>query len=160
MMGLNQRSLLPVVLMIALAGCGESQKSAEAPPLKEAAKPVKLTAAEAKQLAADTMDYFKNRRAQFSDDAVMNDDALRATFLLSKEFREISARWPSMLDNDAESNKFGHCHHLMLTAQSYADAMNGYAFKDWPEKLAKERRKDFKKDWSGCEAELAGSKPD
>lgn len=152
MMGfrLNKQSLLPVVLMIALAGCGES-------------KQVKLTATEAKQLASDTMAYFTARRAQFSEVAVMNDDALSATFLFSKELRAISARWPAILDGDAEADKYGYCRHLMITAQSYAEAMNHFAFKGGTEKLAKDRRKDFKQDWSGCEAKLAGSplsKPD
>lgn len=154
---LNQQHALTAALLIALTGCGESTKTAEpAPPIAEV-KQQKLTAAEAKQLATDTMNYFKARKQQFAEDAVMNDDALRATFLFSKELKGIFARWPTLLEEDAEADKFGYCRHLILTAQSYAEAMNQYAFKDGPEKLAIGRRKDFMKDWKGCEAELSAS---
>lgn len=154
---LNQRHFATAALLLALTGCGEPTKTAESALPNTEAKQQKLTAAEAKQLASETMNYFKSRKPQFADDAVMNDDALRATFLFSKELKGISARWPGFLEGDAEADKFGHCRHLILTAQSYAEARNQFAFKGGPENLATGRRKDFMKDWKGCEAELAAS---
>lgn len=86
----------------------------------------------------------------------MNDDALRATFLYSKELKGIANRWPAILDGDPQAEKFGHCRHLMLTAQSYAESMNQFAFKGGSEQTAKVNRKEFLKDWKGCESALAG----
>lgn len=62
----------------------------------------------------------------------------------------------SSSDGDPQAEKFGHCRHLMLTAQSYAESMNQLAFKGGSERTAKENRKDFLKDWKGCESALAG----
>ena len=138
------------------AETGTVRTTSEKTPLGVSAKQMTLTAEEAKHLAADTMAYFTARRAQFSEDAVMNDDALRATFQFSTKLKGILARWPTILDGNTEADKYGHCRHLILTAQSYAEAMNHFAFKGGSEKLAKERRKDFKKDWNGCEVELTG----
>lgn len=159
------KRLAPCLVALILIGCDGATPESKPPAPTSAvsskqetvvAEKPKLTADEAKRLASETMDYFSSRKAQFAEDAVMNDDALRATFLYSKELKGIADRWPAILDGDTQAKKFGHCRHLMLTAQSYAESMNQLAFKGGSERTAKENRKDFLKDWKGCESALAG----
>ncbi|ARU23648.1 hypothetical protein RSSE_c3265 [Ralstonia solanacearum] len=150
--------MLPAIVLVCAAGCGEANKpedvKASPTPNVEATRP-KLTAAEAKQLASDTLAYFDTKyKNALADDGVMNKDALLRVFN-GPELQAIVQRWPTPFTGDVEAGKYVSCQNLPVSASSYAHAQHDYAFNGLSEKNVLPLRTQFKQDLKDCKKALA-----
>ncbi|WP_157650768.1 hypothetical protein [Burkholderia ubonensis] len=154
---LNRLNLVPLVMFIALTGCGrESQTDESVAQPAQIAEPKthKLSKPEAHQLAADTLAYFNRYQKALADDAVMNKDALLRVFN-GPELQAISQRWPQPFTGDTEAEKYSACQNLIVSANGFAHAKHDMAFNGLPEKNVLPLRKQFKQDMKDCNAALA-----
>lgn len=135
-------------LVLALGG-----KVAPSTPSAEV-KQSKLSAAEAKQLASETLSYFTQYQKMLADDAVMNEDALSRVFN-GQELQTIVKRWPAPFTGDLEAERYMGCQNLLVSASGYAHAQHDFAFKGLPEKNVLPLRKQFKQDLKDCKKTLA-----
>ncbi|WP_353189551.1 hypothetical protein [Pandoraea pnomenusa] len=154
---LNRGALLPVVVLTFLAGCGEAEtpeKSRPQPAAKVEIPQPKLSAAEAKQLASDTLAYLNKHQKAMADDAVMNKDALLRVFN-GPEFRALAQRWPAPFTGNSEAEKYAACQNLIVSANGYAHAQHDFAFNGLPEKDVVPAKRQYKEDLKNCKTELA-----
>ena len=112
-------------------------------------KQPKLSAAEARRLASETLAYLDRYQKALADDAVMNKDALGQVFD-SQEFHAISGRWTDSLADDPEVAMYMKCQNLLASASSYAHAQHDFAFNGLPEKDVLPLKKKFKQTLKDC----------